>query len=148
MVTKNILLQYIDLKQEYKDLEEKIKKLEKNIETIENEKVIDKVKGGLGGIQHFRIEGIAKPEYDKKKALLYVRKSRLKSTEIKILESINEIEEFLDTIDDSHIRRIINYRVIDGLSWGKVAKKMGGGNTEDSVKKMFYRFLNEIQDEK
>ena len=39
------------------------------------------------------------------------------------------------------MRRIISLRVVDGLSWNKVADYIGGGNTEGSVKMAFQRFM-------
>ena len=56
------------------------------------------------------------------------------------METINKVDAFIADINDSHMRRIIRLRFLDGLSWADVAR-MVGGNTEDSVKKMFYRFL-------
>ena len=68
MVTKEILIQYADLQQECKELREKIEDLEQKIEKIEKEgNVVDKVKGGEGGLQSFRIEGFPIPEYSRKK---------------------------------------------------------------------------------
>jgi hypothetical protein len=32
-------------------------------------------------------------------------------------------------------------RVIDGLTWNEVADEIGGGNTENSVKKIYQRCL-------
>ena len=60
---------------------------------------------------------------------------------MELAETINQIEEFIAGLKDSRMRRIINLRFIQNLSWNKVADKIGGGNTEDSVKKMFYRFM-------
>ena len=141
MVSKEILIQYSDLQQECKEVREKIEKLERQIAKIEADgAVIDKVRGGDGGLQSFKIEGFPYPEYSRKKTLLYARKATLSELEMELLETLNEVEEFIASISDSHIRRIINLRVIDGLSWSEVARKIGG-NTEDSVKKAFYRFM-------
>lgn len=141
MVSKEILIQYSDLQQECKEVREKIEKLERQIAKIEADgSVVDKVRGGLGGLQSFKIEGFPYPEYSRKKTLLYARKATLSELEMELLETLNEVEEFIASISDSHIRRIINLRVIDGLSWNEVARKIGG-NTEDSVKKAFYRFM-------
>ena len=130
-MTKEILKQYTDLQQECVEVREKINTLEKQIARIEQDgSVRDKVSGGIGGY----------PEYNRKKALLYSRKSTLCALEMEIMETINQIESFIATVEDSHMRRIIHLRFVDGLSWGDVAKRIGG-NTEDSVKKMFYRFL-------
>lgn len=141
MVSKEILIQYSDLQQECKEVREKIEKLERQIAKIEADgEVVDKVRGGLGGLQSFKIEGFPYPEYSRKKTLLYARKATLSELEMELLETLNEVEEFIASISDSHIRRIVNLRVIDGLSWNEVARKIGG-NTEDSVKKAFYRFM-------
>lgn len=52
-----------------------------------------------------------------------------------------EIEEYISGIDDSLIRQIFTLRFIKGLSWRQVAFTVGGHNTEDSVKKICYRYL-------
>ena len=141
-VSKEILVQYTDLQKERKEVREKIKKLEKQIETIENDgNVADKVRGGDGGLQSFKIEGFPYPEYSRKKTLLYMRKATLSELEMELIETLNEVEEFITTIKDSHMRRIISLRVVDGLSWNKVADRIGGGNTDDSVRKAFDRFM-------
>ena len=141
-VSKEILVQYADLQKERKEVREKIEKLEKQIETIENDgNVSDKVRGGDGGLQSFKIDGFPYPEYSRKKTLLYMRKATLSELEMELIETLNEVEEFITTIKDSHMRRIISLRVVDGLSWNKVADRIGGGNTDDSVRKAFDRFM-------
>lgn len=141
-VSKEVLVQYTDLQKERKEVREKIEKLEKQIETIENNgNVADKVLGGDGGLQSFKIEGFPYPEYSRKKTLLYMRKATLSELEMELIETLNEVEEFITTIKDSHMRRIISLRVVDGLSWNKVADRIGGGNTDDSVRKAFDRFM-------
>lgn len=143
MVSKEILVQYADLRQEVMELREKILKLENQIEKIEQEgTVIDKVMGGDGGIQPFKIEGFPYPEYSRKKTLLYARKATLSELEMELLETLNDVEIFISSITDSHMRRIVNLRVIEGLSWNKVADRMGGSNNEDSVRKAFDRFIS------
>lgn len=156
MITKNILIQYQDLQKETIETREKIEKLKKTIKYIENristiengEIVKDKVYGGNGGLQGFVIEGIPTKEYERrktdlftKKLLLSQRKSTLEILEFDLIQKTNEIEEFISGLDDSRMRRIINLRFIENLSWNKVADRIGGGNTEDSIKKSFYRFM-------
>ena len=141
-ISKDVLIQYSDLQKECKEVREKIEKLEKQIDRIEKDgNVIDKVRGGDGGIQSFKIEGFPYPEYSRKKTLLYARKATLASLEMELMETLNQVEEFIARVDDSRMRRIITLRFIDNLSWNKVADRIGGNNTEDSVKKAFYRFM-------
>ena len=142
MISKEILTQYSDLQEEVKEVRNRIESTEKQIAKIEEEgNVIDTVSGGSGGIQHFQIEGFPYPEYIRKKSLLYVRKATLVNLELELTETLNQVEEFIAGVEDSRIRRIITLRFIENLSWNKVADRIGGGNTEDSVKKMFYRFM-------
>ena len=142
MISKEILIQYSDLQEEVKEVRERIDKTEKQIAKIEEEgNVVDSVSGGNGGTQHFKIEGFPYPEYSRKKTLLYARKATLASLEMELMETLNKVEEFIASVDDSRMRRIITLRFIDNLSWNKVADRIGGNNTEDSVKKAFYRFM-------
>ena len=91
----------------------------------------------------FTIEGFPYPEYGRKKTLLYTRKATLNGLEMELLETLNQVEEFIASVKDSRMRRIINLRFLENLSWNKVADRIGGGNTEDSIKKAFYRFMEE-----
>lgn len=144
MVTKEILNQYIDLKKEIEETREKIEKNKRQIEKLEKDgNVVDSVTGGKGGIEHFKIEGFPYPEYSRKKTLLYSRQTTLTNLELELMETINQIELFISSVDDSLMRRIINLRFIEKLSWNKVADRIGGANTEDSVRKSFERFMKQ-----
>jgi len=142
MVSKEILIQYADLQEEVKEIRERIAKTEEQISKIEEEgTVIDTVRGGLGNNQHFKIRGFPYPEYSRKMTLLYSRKATLASLETEILETLNKVEEFIAGIDDSRIRRIINLRFIENLSWNQTAHKIGGNATADSIRMEFKRFM-------
>lgn len=142
-MTKDILIQYCDLKEEAKDLRKRIEKSEKHIAKIEEEgNVTDSVLGGEGGIQHFKINGFPYPEYSRKKTMLYLYQAQLQNAEYELLEALNELEEYIQSIDDSRIRRIIRFRIIDDMNWVQVAINMGGRTTEESARKEFERFLS------
>lgn len=59
----------------------------------------------------------------------------------KCFYELNRINRYIDTIDDARMRMILTLRFVNGLSWNQVAASIGGGNTEDGVKKAVYRFL-------
>lgn len=156
MVTKEILNQYDDLRKEQVELEDTIARLEKQIDKLqkriaeieEGGTVKDRVYGGDGGIQGFNIEGVPVSEYShkktelmRKKLLLEERISRLRYLRVRVADTVNQVEEFMYSLNDSYMRRIINLRFVQNLSWIQVAQRMGGGNTEDGVKKAFYRFM-------
>lgn len=52
-----------------------------------------------------------------------------------------ETESFISNVEDYQIRLILELRYIDGFEWNKIADYIGGNNTEYSVKKMCYRYL-------
>lgn len=142
MISKEILIQYSDLQEEVKEVRERIERTEMQIAKIEEDgNVIDTVSGGSGGIQNFKIEGFPYPEYSRKKTLLYARKATLASLELELMEMLNQVEEFIASVDDSRMRRIITLRFNDNLSWLKVAERIGGNSTADSVRMEFNRFM-------
>lgn len=139
-ITKEVLSQYMDLQEEIKEVRRRIKNTEAQIAKIESEgSIVDKVKGGEGGIQNFRIEGFPYPEYSRKKSLLYARKATLAELEMELMEMINKVEEFIKTLNNSRIRRIITHRFIENLSWAQVANRMH--TTPDSIRMEFERFM-------
>lgn len=141
-MTKNVLSQYDDLLRELKEVEQRISNIKAEIRRIEDEgEVTDMVTGGYGGIQHFSIQGFPEPEYKKKKALLRNREIILNALKSEIEETVNDVQVYINSIEDSHIRRIVSMRYIDGLKWRQIAENVGGGNTEDAVRKTVERFL-------
>lgn len=141
-MTKNVLSQYDDLLREKREVEQRIQNIKAEIRKIEEEgEVTDMVAGGYGGIQHFTIRGFPVPEYKKKKALLRNREIILNALKSEIEETVNDVHLYIASIEDSHIRRIVTMRYIDGLSWRQIAKNIGGGNSEDAVRKTVERFL-------
>ena len=55
-----------------------------------------------------------------------------------------EIMEYIFNIDDEFIRQIVYLRNVCLMSWNEVADSIGGGNTENSVKQVYSRFLKNI----
>lgn len=58
------------------------------------------------------------------------------------------IVDFIDSCPDSHIRTIMELRFLRFFSWAKVAYILGGGNTDDSVKKLCYRYIKKANKKK
>lgn len=141
MVTKQILYQYSDLKEEHKDLIQKIAKLEKEIEKMEAEGTSTEiVTGGYGGSERFSVSGVPNVEYSRKKTLLYARKATLSSLDIELSETINLVEEFIASLEDSRIRRIINLRFLQDMTWDQVSAHIYN-TSKDSVRVYFERFM-------
>ena len=139
---KNALSQYNDLVREIEEVEQRICKTERDLQRIIDEgEVTDMVRGGEGGIQHFTITGFPNRDYVKMTTLLNTRKSILHALKSEIEQSINDVQEFINGLDNSHDRRIVTMRVIDKMSWRQIAQNIGGGNTADSVRMAYNRIL-------
>lgn len=54
-----------------------------------------------------------------------------------------EVEELIQIIDDSELRRILRYRYHDNFSWVKIMHLMEY-ETEDKAKKKVYRFFEKM----
>ena len=59
----------------------------------------------------------------------------------KCFYELNRLNRYIESIEDSQIRMIMTLRYVNGLSWRQIAFSVGGGNTEESVKKVAYRYL-------
>ena len=122
---KSVLIQYCDMQAEIKELRRLIKMTEERLEKIEKEGAVsDVVSGGMGGIQHFTVEGFPVPGYTKAKNLLISRKQRLKMKEEELLELTNQAEEYIESIEKSEIRIMFRLYYIEGLTWVQVAHQM------------------------
>ena len=150
---KEILIQYCDMKQEIKYLRERIVKLEKQIEKIEKEGLVkDTVSGGMGGIQHYTVEGFPVPEYSRKMMLLRSRKAMLEEKEAELLELTNQAEEYIASIEKSELRIMFRLYYIDGLTWVQVAHRMNRmfpnrrvAYTDASCKKRNERYFKKLK---
>lgn len=52
------------------------------------------------------------------------------------------VMDFVESIQDGFIKTIFSLRFIGCMTWAEIAEVVGGDNTEDSVKKVCYRYLN------
>ena len=144
---KKVLNQYIDLKAEIVDLEELIEKTRRAISKMEgnNYQVADSVKGTRkdGTYGPIRITGYPYQDAEKCKHLMEQREKKLKAFQDKQLILTNEVEDFINGIEDVRMRRMLRYKYFDGLSWVQVAHRMGGKATADGCRMAVERFLQE-----
>jgi len=131
-MTKEILIQYCDIKEE-------IKKLEKRIDSVEkqSEMVSDVVQNGYK--RHAVIYG-----FDCNRSLkLQKLKCILKQRYNKLLDLQIEIEDWINTIDKSDIRQIFEHRYIDDMNWIQIMHVMKY-NAESTARTKHDRFLEKI----
>ncbi len=126
------LSQYYYIKKEIIDLQERLQEL----------------RNSTGSIASPDWSGMPKASNTSSKvereALKLVELEReLENQYIRLYDKKREIEEYIASIDDPLMRLIFRYRFIDCLSWQRVAFKVGGGNTAQSVKMRCYRYIKQ-----
>lgn len=62
--------------------------------------------------------------------------------QIQCIHERARLERWISEIPDSLTREIFKCRFVECMSWLQVARNVGGGNTEGSVKMICYRYLD------
>lgn len=125
MVSKEQLIQYKSLKSEIEKMKIDIKKTEDSIENLVREGVVeDKVYGGLGGIQGFKIEGFPVAIYEKRSNLLRKKVDRLSAKENELLELVENMETLVDNIPVSRDRIIFRALYFEGKTQQQIADEL------------------------
>ena len=124
------LCQYSKLKKEEVLLERRLRDLNAEI-------VTDVVRGSMDEhpyTEHsIKICGVGTEKINKTKRLLCDRQRRIRELQC-------EIEEWIDTINVSEIRQIIEWHYIIGKSWNATAVKVFGTPCGDAARKKVKRF--------
>lgn len=81
-------------------------------------------------------------EIKRKVNLKYKIKANMQIKQFSSIVERDKLECYIADLPDSLLRLIFTYRFIDGLTWNEVSEKIGARTTEDGVKKMCYRYLN------
>lgn len=72
--------------------------------------------------------------------------SDIEVLEARVSTSAKPVNEFISGIQDIQTKMVFRLRFCRGYAWKEVARMLGGGNTEDSVKKVCYRYLGELSE--
>lgn len=136
VIDKNILIQYCDIKEEVKDLEKRITRLEEQKSKI----LTDSVKGSSTEFPYTEYNCIISGVTNKKSTRVEIYKKLLEDKCEELLDLQTEVEEYIQSLGDSRIRRIMRYRYIDNYSWIKIGCIMNG--TADGIRMEHERFLS------
>ena len=67
--------------------------------------------------------------------------ARISARQTLIILERDRLEQYIETVDDSHLRQIFTLRFVNGLPWEQVATSLGPGYMGASVKKSCYRYI-------
>lgn len=152
---KNVLIQYVEMKEEIKDLRRQIHENERELAKLESMIVTDSVTRGKRGkkpLGTVKITGRPTAAISMKQGLLKKRNKKLEVLEIELLELTNQAEEYIETIPKSELRIMFRLYYIDDLTWYQVALKMNQKfpkrrieYTEDNCRMRHNRFLEKLE---
>lgn len=152
---KNVLIQYVEMKEEIKGLRRRIHENERELAKLENMIVTDSVTRGKRGkkpLGTVKITGRPTAAISMKQSLLKKRNKKLEVLETELLELTNQAEEYIETIPKSELRIIFRLYYIDDLTWYQVALKMNQKfpkrrikYTEDNCRMRHNRFLEKLE---
>ena len=140
-MTKEQLEQLTDLKQEIKELEGKI--VELNSKKVDM--VTDKVKSSGKYFPYIQgsacVSGYDMQAHDQKiisidRCIDLIARRKRKAEKLE-----EEITEYINSIDNSRVRRIMQYRYVEGYTWGKISKIMHCDRT--LPEKIISRYIQE-----
>lgn len=150
---KNILEQYIELKEEIQDLHDRIDRDQRRLDRIDEEGLVsDTVKGTRkdGTFGPIKITGYPIPEYNQVKNMIKKRVAKLHILEDELQEAVNVVDEFIARIPKSDLRMMFRLRYLDDKTWAAVAINMNYRfpkrkikYTEDNCRIRHDRYLKE-----
>ena len=142
-MTKEELNQLNDIKEEIKELEQKIRHLEqKKIGAT-----CDKVKASYSDFPYIQgnatIYGFDSKSADARDAAIENKIRILEARRRKAEKTEEKISKFINSVEDSRVRRILEYRYIDGYKWEKIAKILHCDRT--TPEKVITKYLSEYE---
>ncbi len=143
---KYLIGQLNDLKAEIEEKEIKIQELQREIEKMNKSNYLEsdsvscgkKGKKSLGTV---RITGFPYPYYEQKKGLLEKRIHNLAERQQKLLELITIIEEKIEEVGDSKVRRILSLRYVEGLKLKEIEERTG--YSKGRISQLIDKFLKD-----
>ena len=129
-MTRERLDQYLDLKREIFLLEAEIESLSDKAGEIVTDVVSSSAEFPFSK-HSVLISGLCVRDLERLEARRQLRSER----KGRVYREAMEIDRFIDSIEDSQMRQLLSLKYLTGMSWRQVARRLGGKNTEEGVKK-------------
>lgn len=138
-MTKKELEQFIDLKKEIKEIERSISEIEQmDIGSVPVK--VDASQRNFPYIQGKMTVSSYDPVLaDRRAVRLYNKKVLLEARKKKADEAETQLLQYINSIQESKIRRIMQFRYNDGLTWERIGEIMHCDRT--TAEKMISRYL-------
>lgn len=138
---KELFEQYAAMRLEHADLRKRISRMQRELRLLQNSRVADTVTGSREDLTIGPIKVVGKPtrqyaEQQKKLAALITRYN----TNADILAAkLEEVEHYLEAVEDARLRTMLRLRYVDGYTWTDVGLRIG--LTSSGVRMAIERFF-------
>lgn len=144
---KSILRQYASILAEFDEENKRINAIELEIASMEPEQkevsdVVTRGKRGRKPLGTCTVHGYEDHQkLNRKRARLRERKAKKELHSVHLDDMIIDAEEYIYSLPESELRRILLFKLIDKKTWQEVAESMGDGYTAEACKQKFSRFM-------
>lgn len=67
--------------------------------------------------------------------------ARISAKQTLIILERDQLEQYIETVGDPHLRQIFTLRFVNGLPWEQVAASLGEGYLPETARKACYRYI-------
>lgn len=147
-MTRQVLENYRRNLKEIESISYQLERLYKEQERLRDNIVSDSVQASNPeypyNLQHHRVEGFESVSDSGENYAIRKQIGKLNRLQKSLTKATIEVVEYINSLDDGNVKSIITYRILGGHSWRVVAKKMGAGYTEESVKQIYSRHVRKL----
>lgn len=143
MISKQLMQNYRRNLNEIESINYQLDRLYREQERLKESMVLDSVQASNRDypyqMGHAKVEGLGDDSDKIDNCLIKAQIIRLNSLQKNLTKATIEVVDYINGLDDGEVKSIITYRVLCGNSWRVVAKKMGAGYTDESVRQIYSR---------
>lgn len=138
---KELFEQYASMRMEHADLKKRISRMQRELNRLKDSQVADTVTGSREDLTVGPIKVVGKParqyaEQSKRLTALIERYNRNAET---LAVKLEEVEQYLEAVEDARLRTMLRLRYVDGYTWTDVG--MRAGMTGDGCRMCIERYF-------
>ena len=138
---KELFEQYAAMRLEHADLRKRISRMQRELRLLQNSRVADTVTGSREDLTIGPIKVVGKPtrQYAEQQKKLAALINRYNTNADILAAKLEEVEAYLDAVEDARLRTMLRLRYVDGYTWTDVGLRIG--LTSSGVRMAIERFF-------
>jgi DNA-directed RNA polymerase specialized sigma subunit len=124
---KELFEQYAAMRLEHADLKKRISRMQRELKLLKNSQVADTVTGSREDLTIGPIKVVGKPtrQYAEQSKRLTALIERYNKDADTLAQKLEEVETYLDGLEDARLRTILRLRYVDGYTLTDVGMRVG-----------------------